>query len=50
MNRKDSRQLLLQGFDKKDAVEVDIAVQECCDVIQAIITVGIERALSGVRA
>ena len=42
--------MLLQTFDKADAVEIDIAVQECCDVIQAIMTVGLEKALSGVRA
>lgn len=42
--------VLLQAFDKKDAVEIDIAVQECCDIIQAIMTVGLEKALSGVRA
>lgn len=42
--------VLLQAFDKTDAIEVDIAVQECCDIIQAIMTVGLEKALSGVRA
>ena len=41
--------LMLQGFNKSDATEVDIAVQECCDIIQAIMTIGIEKALSGVR-
>ncbi|KAL3141050.1 hypothetical protein ABBQ32_005560 [Trebouxia sp. C0010 RCD-2024] len=41
---------VLQAFDKTDAVEIDIAVQECCDIIQAIMTVGLEKALSGVRA
>lgn len=42
--------LMLQGFNKSDATEVDIAVQECCDIIQSIMAVGLEKALSGVRA
>lgn len=41
---------VLQGFNKSDATEVDIAVQECCDIIQSIMAVGLEKALSGVRA
>ena len=41
---------MLQGFNKSDATEVDIAVQECCDIIQSIMAVGLEKALSGVRA
>ncbi|DBB18273.1 TPA: hypothetical protein ACH3X3_003234 [Trebouxia sp. C0006] len=41
---------VLQAFNKAEATEIDIAVQECCDIIHSIMAVGLEKALSGVRA
>ena len=40
----------LQAFNKVEAVEINIAAQECCDIIRSIMAVGLEKALSGVRA
>ena len=40
----------LQAFNKAEAVEINIAAQECCDIIQSVLAVGLEKALSGVRA
>lgn len=40
---------VLQAFNKSEATEIDIAVQECCDIIHSIMAVGLEKALSGVR-
>lgn len=41
---------VVQAFTKTEATEISIAVQECCDIVQAIMAVGLEKALSGVRA
>lgn len=40
----------MQAFTKAEAVEISIAAQECCDIVQTIMKVGVERAMSGVRA
>ena len=40
----------MQAFNKAEAVEINIAAQECCDIIQSVLAVGLEKALSGVRA
>ena len=39
----------VQAFTKTEDVEISIAAQECCDIVRAIMAVGLERALSGVR-
>lgn len=41
---------VLQAFNKAEATDIDIAVQECCDIVHSIMAVGLEKALSGVRA
>lgn len=42
--------ICVQAFTKTEDVEISIAVQECCDIVRAIMAVGLERGLSGVRA
>lgn len=40
----------MQAFNKAEATEISIAAQEACDIVQAVLSVGVERAMSGVRA
>ena len=40
---------MLQGFSRKEREEVDIAIQEGIDTIRAVLTLGMEKALSGCK-
>ena len=40
---------VLQGFSRKEREEVDIAIQEGIDTIRAVLTLGMEKALSGCK-
>jgi len=33
----------VQAFSKAEATVIDIAVQECCDIIHSIMAVGLEK-------
>ena len=40
---------VLQGFTKKEREHIDFAIQDGIDTIKAVLTLGMEKALSGVR-
>ena len=40
---------VLQGFTKKEREEVEIAIQEGIETIEAVLTLGMEKALSGCK-
>jgi Peptidyl-tRNA hydrolase len=40
---------VLQDFDKKEAEEIRVAIQEGIETIRAVLELGIEKAVSGVR-
>lgn len=40
---------VLQDFSKAERENVDVAVQECIDLLRAVLIVGMERAVSGIR-
>ena len=40
---------VLQGFSKKDREDIDFAIQDGIDAIKAVLSLGMEKALSGVR-
>ena len=44
------RSWVLQDFSKKEAEEIGVAVQESIDFVRSILTLGMEKALSGVKA
>jgi PTH1 family peptidyl-tRNA hydrolase len=39
----------MQPFSKKERPEVDLAVQQSIDIINSVFSLGLEKALSGVR-
>ncbi|CAL8466452.1 g5988 [Coccomyxa elongata] len=41
---------VLQAFGRKEKEEIDIAIQEGIDIIRAVLTLGMEKAVSGNRA
>ncbi len=41
---------VLQDFSKKEKELVDVAVRESVDIVKSVLALGLERALSGVRA
>ena len=41
---------MLQDFSKKEKEVIDVAVEECADIVRSVLAVGLEKALSGVRA
>ncbi|KAK9902848.1 hypothetical protein WJX75_008463 [Coccomyxa subellipsoidea] len=41
---------VLQGFGRKEREEMDIAIQEGIEIIRAVLTLGMEKAVSGNRA
>ena len=40
---------VLQGFSKKDREDIDFAIQDGIGAIKAVLSLGMEKALSGVR-
>jgi PTH1 family peptidyl-tRNA hydrolase len=40
----------VQGFGRKEREEMDIAIQEGIEIIRAVLTLGMEKAVSGNRA
>ena len=40
---------VLQGFSKKEREDIDFAIQDGVDTIKAVLTLGMEKALSGCR-
>ena len=40
---------VLQGFSKKEREEIDIAIQEGIETIEAVLKLGMEKALSGCK-
>jgi len=41
---------VLQDFSKKEREVIDVAVEESADIVKSVLAVGLEKALSGVRA
>ena len=41
---------MLQDFSKKEREVIDVAVEESADIVKSVLAVGLEKALSGVRA
>jgi PTH1 family peptidyl-tRNA hydrolase len=39
----------LQDFSKAEAVEIEIAIQEGIDLVRSVLTLGLEKAVSGVK-
>lgn len=40
---------VLQDFDKKELEEINVAIQEGMDTVRAVLELGLEKAVSGVR-
>ncbi len=40
---------VLQGFTKKEREDIDFAIHDGINTIKAVLTLGMEKALSGVR-
>lgn len=41
---------VLQDFTKKEKEVIDVAIVESADIVKSVLAVGLEKALSGVRA
>jgi peptidyl-tRNA hydrolase len=41
---------VLQDFTKKEREVIDVAVAESADIVRSVMVLGLEKALSGVRA
>ena len=40
---------MLQGFSKQEREDIDFAIQDGIDTIKAVLDLGMEKALSGLR-
>ncbi len=40
---------MLQGFSKKEREDIDFAIQDGIDTLKAVLELGMEKALSGLR-
>ena len=40
---------VLQGFSKGEQEGVELSIREACEAVRAVLSVGLEKAVSGVR-